>query len=958
MFLSHGVFRTYNRTIVTAAISAGLSLGYVSHGFSQQAVAQLPAPEPQLVALPLPEDRGEAKLEQTLKRLGTTASLMTIVAHPDDEDGAMLTYMSRGNGVRCISFTLTRGEGGQNAMTADTYDALGIIRTNELMRADEYYGAKQVWGTEVDFGFSKTQEESFQKWGHDRVLYDAVLAVRRERPKVIVSTFVGGITDGHGQHQVSGEIAQEVFKAAADPSVFPDQLKPVSEGGLGLQPWQPLAVYSRTPFAPVTDKGMFDYATGKWSPARFHNYVSGEWSTNAPSSDAQIPVGTLDLTLGLTYAQIAHEGWGEQKSQYGGANPLLSGPATGSYHLWAVATSAQPSGARGAAKNDSLFVNTRVQIDTSISGLAGLVKAPAPEWLVSGLKAIESDIHQLESKCPCNSGLPVARQLAPIYRQVLALREKVAGSGLDAQGKAGLLFELDAKIDQFQAALADALGLDMIAFRNNEPRTQGSGFRGASADESATSVSPGQQLYVQVHASQATLETRLQKVWLESRTGDEWKNSITSGAVNATGAVSDPVFTVRVSDNAQPTAPYFTRPDIEQPYYDVSNPQWRGRSFAPYPLDAWAEFSFEGLPIRMGMVVQTLQRITGPGGFYEPLVVTPAVGVSIDPRARILPLDGSALPVRVTVHTQGAADGTVSLKLPDGWRAEPAEAEFHRKSAGDTNAIMFSVTPASAETGAYSIKAVAQSGGKNFESGWHSIGYPGLRPYNQYLPAELKTRKVDVKLASGLRVGYVMGPGDLVPEAMEGMGITPQLLSKADLAGGDLSVYNVIVIGIRAYSVRQELTRAQPRLEEFVRNGGTLIVQYQSNTFPAPLPLSMGSRLAERVVDENAPVKLLDASNPLLNFPNKITSADFDGWVEERGHGFLDTFDSGYTALTETADPGQDPQRSGLIMTRQGKGTYIYVAYALYRQLPELVPGAYRLLANLLSAGKGVDASH
>src|SRR5579872_3929718 len=310
---------------------------------AQRALGEVRVAEASSIALPLPEDRGEAALEQSLKRLRTTASLMTIVAHPDDEDGALLTYLSRGLGVRCSSFTLTRGEGGQNAMTADTYDALGIIRTNELLKADQYYGAKQLWGTEADFGFSKTQEEAFQKWGHDRVLYDAVLAVRRERPQVIVSTFIGGITDGHGQHQVSGEIAQEVFKAAPDPNVFPDQLKPVSEGGLGLQPWQPLAVYSRTPFAPVTSKGMFDYATGKWSPARFHNYVTGEWSTTAPSSDAQISVGTLDLTLGQTYAQIANEGWGEQKSQYGGANPALRGPETGSYHLWAVAKQAQPA---------------------------------------------------------------------------------------------------------------------------------------------------------------------------------------------------------------------------------------------------------------------------------------------------------------------------------------------------------------------------------------------------------------------------------------------------------------------------------------------------------------------------------------------------------------------------------------------------------------------------------------
>jgi hypothetical protein len=210
---------------------------------------------------------------------------------------------------------------------------------------------------------------------------------------------------------------------------------------------------------------------------------------------------------------------------------------------------------------------------------------------------------------------------------------------------------------------------------------------------------------------------------------------------------------------------------------------------------------------------------------------------------------------------------------------------------------------------------------------------------------------VDVKLAPGLHIGYVMGPGDLVPDAIEGMGVSPHLLSADELSSSDLSEWNVIVIGIRAYSVRPELATAQPRLDEFVRRGGTLIVQYQSASFPAPLPLAMG-RMPERVVDEQAPVKLLDPTNRLLTWPNRITAADFNGWVEERGHGFLDTWDPGYTPLTETADAGQDQQRGGLLVTRIGKGTYIYVAYALYRQLPELVPGAYRVLANLLSTGR------
>ncbi|MGD0938209.1 MAG: PIG-L family deacetylase [Terracidiphilus sp.] len=907
----------------------------------------LPLSEPSAIALPLPEDRGAAALEQTLKRLSTTASVMMIVAHPDDEDGALLTYLSRGLGVRTILLTLNRGEGGQNAMSADADDALGLIRTNELLKADEYYGAKQLWGTEADFGFSKTQEESFAKWGHERVLYDAVLAVRRERPQIIVTTFVGGVTDGHGHHQVSGEIAQEVFKAAGDPAVFPDQLKD------GLQPWQPLAVYSMVPFAPITDKGMFDYATGKWAPARFKNYVTGQWTEGALSTDVTLPVGTLDPVLGRSYAQIAREGWGEQKSQNGGANPALSGPATTSYHLWVARPAANvPAGVY--TESGGLFYNAEGRVNTRIQGLARLVSGTPPQWLPDQLQQVADGIEGVEHKGKTLSAesdrLLAAHALASVYRQTITLRSRVAGSDLDASSKASLLFELDAKINEIQAALKQLLGLDLIAFTTKADSVQSGGpFRGGSADETPRSVTPVEEFKVRVHIAQANTETRLERVWFESRTGDPWKTENTTGTIDPAAPAADPIFHVHAANNAEPTQPYFTRPSIEQPYYDITNTELRLRSFSPYPLEAWAEFTFDGLPIRIGQVVQTMQRVQGPGGVYEPLVVTPAIGVRMEPEARILPLDGSTLPVRVTVHTEAAAEGTVTLQLPRGWTSQPSEAEFHRESAGDTEPLLFSVSPDGIGAGATSIKAVAHSGGHDYQTGWRSVGYAGLRPYNMYKPAELKTRKVDVKLAPGLCIGYVMGTGDLVPEAIEAMGVTPHLVTAAELTSGDLSAWNVIVIGIRAYSARPELTTAQPRLEEFVRRGGTLIVQYQSGNFPAPFPLSMG-RMAERVVDETAPVKLLDPANPLFKSPNAITSADFDGWVEERGHSFLDSWDKSYTPLTETADPGQDPQRGGLLVAHPGRGTYIYVAYALYRQLPELVPGAYRLLGNLLSA--------
>jgi LmbE family N-acetylglucosaminyl deacetylase len=910
---------------------------------SQQAneTVSLPAREPSSVALPLPEDRGAAALEQSLRRLRTTASVMDIVAHPDDEDGALLTYLGRGQGARAILYTLTRGEGGQNAMSAESYDALGVIRTQELLKATEYYGAKQVWGTQADFGFSKTQEEAFARWGHERVLYDAVLAVRQERPQVIVATFIGAVSDGHGQHQVSGEIAQEVFKAAGDPKVFPEQLKD------GLQPWQPLAVYGMVPFAPVTDKGVFDYATGKWAPAKFHNYAKDEWITGEPSTDATIPVGNWDPALGRSYAQIARQGWGEQKSQNGGANPTLSGPATARYHLWAVAPLAVPAGDPKDPGKD-LFQNEKVNIDTSITGLAHL--APSAEWLSHDLKQIDNGIEEFSQRCPCKDGPETAHRLTPLYRQALGLRAKVAASSLDNRSKASLLFELDAKIAEFQSALRNLLGLELDAFRTNESTVQTGGFRGNSADETPRSVSPGEELKVRIHVSGLSSEAKLEKTWFESPSKEQWKHGEPINTTN-TPPVSDAIFSLKVPEDAEPTQPFFTRPSIEQPYYDISHPEWRLRSFAPYPLAAWAEFSFDGLPIHLGQVVQTLQRATGHGGFFEPLVVTPAIGVSVQPEARILPLDGSALPVKVTVHTQAAAEGTVALKLPDGWRTEPSEAHFKRAAAGDSEPILFSVTPSAAETGASKIEAVVHSGGRIYETGWQSVGYPGLLPYNLYNAAQLKTRKVDVKLAPGLRIGYVMGTGDLVPDAIEELGGKVHLLSAAELGSEDLSAWNVIVIGIRAYSNRPELTTAQPRLDEFVRNGGTLIVQYQSGNFPAPLPLAMNSRMPERVVDEQSPVKLLNLNNPLLKQPNVITRADFDGWVEERGHSFLDTWDPAFIPLTETSDAGQDPQRGGLVVAHPGKGTYIYVAYALYRQLPELVPGAYRLLANLLSAG-------
>src|SRR3954447_9798800 len=206
--------------------------------------AQLPyatSIQPAQVAHEIPANRGASALWQSLKKLSTRASLIMVTAHPDDEDGGMLAYESRGQGVRVALLTLNRGEGGANVMSSDYFDALGLVRTMELLTAGRYYGVEQYWTRVIDYGFSKTKAESIGKWTHDRVLYDAVRVVRTVRPLVITSVFVGGPSDGYGNHQTAGAMAQEAFKAAADPNMFPDQIK------AGLQPWTPLKDYARAP---------------------------------------------------------------------------------------------------------------------------------------------------------------------------------------------------------------------------------------------------------------------------------------------------------------------------------------------------------------------------------------------------------------------------------------------------------------------------------------------------------------------------------------------------------------------------------------------------------------------------------------------------------------------------------------------------------------------------------------
>ncbi len=860
----------------------------------------------------LPIDQGARGLEQMLRKLNTRASLMFIVAHPDDEDGGMLTYCSRGLGARVAMLTLTRGEGGQNAMTGDFEDALGLLRTQELLAADRYFGVDQMFGTEVDFGFSKTKEEAFRKWTHERVLYDAVRAVRLYRPMVIAATFIGGVTDGHGQHQVSGEIAQEVFKAAGDPKVFPELAKE------GILPWQPLKVYARVPRGAITSQGLFDYATNQYAPAKFVNYVTGEVTTTAPTADVIVHEGKTDPLLSTpgepatSYVQFARVGLGQQKSQIG-ANERV--PPAGifdvGYHRYGSRVQGQKQ-----IPEESFFDG----LDTSVAGIQTLLPRMSP--------ALGKDFERLslslEHLAQARSGA-TSNQVATELAGALTLTNQLIASlenGYSEGDRANAIHELRVKRVQLNDALALALGTQVDATTEQADVVQGGTAKVRLHVTDLPDVHPSSPITVHgCGGGSVGYVVQLNSGY------DQHNPPPIEGAIQTQAPMLNTV-----------TQPYFYRDSIEEPVYKLRDPALRNAPATPPVLAAWSNYSYGGATFEVGRVVHAAA---------QPVRVVPEASLRLSTHAQIFPSAETSVAFSAFVAPVPAAGFQRTLTIGDGWQTGLAMGDF--TAPGETTLQIKRVSASAAPT---TLKAAVKlSDGTTITQGFLAIGYGNLPRTNYYTPATMRVVPAALKLPVHHRIGYVPGTGDGVADALSSIGLKPTMLSIAELTPQKLSQLDTVILGVRTYAAHPELHGVPTQaLLEFARSGGNVVLQYQTSEFTAedaPYSLTLGN--AEKVVDETDPVKLLDVSSPSSASPNKLSSADFNGWVEERGHGFLGTWDAQYTALTETADPGQAPQRGGWITARVGRGNWTYCAFALYRQLPEAVPGAYRILMNQLA---------
>ena len=926
----------------------------------------------------LPIDGGQGNnalgLQQLLRKLNTRASLMLIVAHPDDEDGGMLTYYSRGLGARVATLTLTRGEGGQNAMTGDFGDALGLIRTQELLAADRYFGADQLFGTEVDFGFSKTKEEAFRKWTHKRVLYDAVRAVRLYRPLVLASVWTGGVTDGHGQHQVSGEIAQEVFKAAADPNVFPELTAE------GILPWAPLKVYARVPGFAITNKGLFDYATNQYVPPSFTNYVTGVTTATPPTPDVVIHEGQPDPLLTdaaanpadlreknpdpsaqLSYVQFARIGLGLQRTQIG-PNFRLASPGVYDvgYHLYGsrlcnasnavkvtearpnlvISTEAkrsgetcvQPAAAAGQDPSaDSQTAGFFDGIDTSLEGIASLAPNPGffknnDEW-----KTFKDAVH--DAQATFDPKHPEAT--APLLAKALRALDLLGNLPREENEE----HELAIKRVQLNEALALALDLHLVA--------------------SAPSpfVNLGEEIPVKVGlTSHANSELSASPLLLlhpdPNRSAAEPFACVPATSPQPFGSVlferkplpftQECTAPSRLTNSA--TRPYFYRDNIEQPFYTLRTNSLRNAPSPPPALEAEVLVRYRDAQLSLDSVVEAEQR---------PVQIVPPVSLSLNSKAEVLPLDAHSLSIDVHTLIEDQPSGKLRFQAPADWVTR-----FPDRPLQTGTQTFFLSLPGHPLTTPVAVKAHAIVSGSNFSEGYRPVGYPGLVYTNFYTPATTRIVPVDLKLPTHRSIAYLPGTGDAVADNLRSIGLEVSNLTVADLTPEHLASFDTVILGVRTYNAHPDLHGAPTEaLLDFARNGGNVIVQYQTAEFTtadAPYPLTLGT--AEKVVDETTPVRLLQPNATALTYPNRINESDFNDWVEERGHGFLQSWDPHYTALTETHDPGapsehvapQLPQEGGLVTTQLGRGHWTYLAFALYRQLPEAVPGAFRLFTNLV----------
>jgi len=804
-------------------------------------------------------DSAPAILQQ-LESFRQMGSVLYIAAHPDDENTELLAYLSRGRNYRTAYLSLTRGDGGQNALSPDLGPKLGVARTQELLAARKIDGAQQFFSRAVDFGYSKNYTETLGIWDKEQVLSDIVRVIREFRPDVLITRFSPLPGGTHGHHTASAVLAMEAFKLAGDPKAFPEQ---------GLQPWQPKRIF--------------------WNISTFQSEKA------VGVIPLKIEIGGKDMVSGETFEHLAELSRAMHKTQ-GFDTFQFPGPHGG--------TRVQPfqllDGA--PAVNDILD-----GVDTTWNRVAG--GAPIQ-------KSIDAIIAKFDPKDPSASVpalLELRSQLSALSTTDPVIKEKKS---------------------QLDRILQACLGL------NVETTT------------SHCDIVPGE--HMNLHHS-ATINAQVPVRWLAVRY-PTLKKEIKKGIdlqVNKT-ASWDSIETLPITSKL--TQPYWLRSEGTPGTFHVDDANLIGtaENSPPFPIENLFTISGQTLAIPD----EPIQITTNSSGkqIRRRIDVIPPVSLKfLSEVVLFAPRASHSVEVELTAY-RADSSGSLQLEAPSDWKVEPLKQPFHLVKVGEHQQFKFTLT-APQKSSTVKIIASAKVNGARYSNQREEISYAHIPP--QLLQPLASMKAVSLEVATrGHTIGYLPGAGDSVADCLEQMGYNVRILDDKKYTLDELSGFDAIVIGVRALNVRKNIAEVLPTLFAYVKNGGTVVAQYNlSNTITstlkindiAPYKLQLSR---DRVTDQKSAITFLAPDNPVLNTPNKITPGDFDGWVQERGLYFPDKWDEHFTPIIACNDPGEPPLKGGLLVAQYGKGYFIYTGLSFFRQLPAGVPGAYRLFANLISIGK------
>ena len=843
------------------------------------------------------QERGAAALGPLVAGLGTSARVLVVGAHPEDDEPALLAYLSRGRGARAAYLSLTRGEGGVNLIGGEASEALGVLRTEELLAARRVDGGEQFFTRAFDFGFSKSVDETRERWWGEGQLGDVVRIVRAFRPHVIVSVHDVSDRDPHAHHRVAGMLAREAFEAAATDTA---RYRPGAWG----RPWRALKLYQLVADSAGTDTTV----------------------------TLRLNAGEYAPLLGRSFAEIGAESRGKQRTQGLGVVPR-PGARWLSLRLLAARWQADASAEKSLfAGIDTTFGRLRRDgqdpaIAAALDSIAPLVarvqgayRADDPSAALEPLAALatlaartgaRSGLAAPGARIPTPADPDLVRSLEDLWRRAQDMLALGAGVAVEATAERDLVAQATAadSSDTLRVAVAVhnrgrvPVSLE-LALLSNAPNARAVPRAVVAPDRAWRGTIAG------------TPRAVTQPWWREQGRIKDMYNADVDGRTEEERAASNEAGTLRVT----------TRLRIAG-----------GEAYVTVPV---------------------VRRAADPvrGEVQRPVAVAPGITARVD-RSRQYARAGAPLqrPLRVTLRSAYATprDVEVTLDLPPGLGADSAKRRV-QLPAGGTRDVTFLLrgTPAARR---YDVPVIASTDKEMFVASVGTLEYDHVAPQRLYSTAGTNVQGVELTLPRGIAVAYLGAPGDAVPPMLQQLGVPVTVIDPAALLlpVNTLSRFTAVVVGPRAYQTRPELADVNGTLLAYARAGGTLVVQYgqQEMTTPGllPYPIALGTP-AQRVTDESSPVRMLVPLSPVLSSPNRIGERDFAGWVQDRALFIPQTFDGRWRAALEVGDKDDPPARGALLVAPYGKGVYVYTTLSLFRQLPATNPGAARLFVNLLAA--------